>query len=764
MADAMNTLNGGSVLNFVTPDTTEYENCFNGLYITDTFTAELGLELKSGNDFNFQLDSCFMKNASYSESGISGDPVAVPDTDTLPTMAQAYLDTNDCSKIYTVGNNFNPHDGHTILVAACLAYTSGWSNPTTYAVGLKYVFYDVDNDQIVTTPTNMDGNYIEGQDLGTYPPYIKVETTYYGTVQANYEPRLNNFATLTGVHRLSAYNRQALLAGYIYAQSFSTNIPLFDTQSHAESYLRDNTITEGILNLGAGDPEEEYEKQKDFWYIKNVWGHNANSALNYDHFRNYRFTPITEMKIALLKKRPTASDPATYTLVTDFAYNVKSAGAWNYDDDDYVDAPSFQTGYIHKSISFGSDDYYSVFKFQTNIPTVDSQADVDDYFAGRKTIDEVATNWADISRQLNELVAPDLPGLDKDSETPTGSNGMVYTYGAKLYEITNIELAALFSEMFTPQNLQAILDGNKLFGDDVFNAISNIVYLPLSDLSDICSFGSGTNNIWIGSWESQNAQGRLISKNDKTINCGSFFFADNFKDFRSYDPFQRFFVMIPFCGFFELTVSKYVGKTVRVEIAIDITTGGVLAMLYANDILMDQFSGQCGASRPITARDSATYFSNIVNAITGSAGTFGSAGKGAVQASAKIAGAGSGAALAGGVAMGVGVAAVGAVGGTLKAYQLKEAIDSPPIMSSGALAGCMSYFSNTKVHFIVAQKKTVRPLNELETIGYPSNQGGTVGSFSGFLSCSAFKMADNFTGTKRELQMIYEIMKGGIYI
>jgi len=263
---------------------------------------------------------------------------------------------------------------------------------------------------------------------------------------------------------------------------------------------------------------------------------------------------------------------------------------------------------------------------------------------------------------------------------------------------------------------------------------------------------------------SQNAQGRLISKNDKKINCGSFYFADNFKDFRSYDPFQRFFVMIPFCGFFELTVSKYVGKTVRVEMAIDITTGGVLAMLYADNILMDQFSGQCGASRPVTARDSATYFSNIVNAITGSAGTFGSAGKGAVQASAKIAGAGSGAALAGGVAMGVGVAAVGAVGGTLKAYQIKEAIDSPPIMSSGALAGCMSYFSNTKVHFIVAQKKTVRPLNELETIGYPSNQGGTVGSFSGFLSCAAFKMADSFTGTKRELQMIYEIMKGGIYI
>ena len=764
MADAMATLNGGSVINFVTPNTTEYENCYNGLYITDTFTAEIGIELKSGNDFNFQLDSCFMKNASYSENGISGDPVAIPDTDTLTTMTQAYLDTDDCSKIYTVGNNFNPHDGHTILIAACLVYNSGWSNPTTYGVGIKYIFYDVDDDQIVTTPTNTDGNYIEGQDLGTYPPYIKLERTYYGTVQTNYEPRLNNFATLMGVHRLSAYNRQALLAGYIYAQSISTNIPLFDTQSHAESYLRDNTITEGILNLGSGDPEEEYEKQNKFWYIKNVWGHNTKTLTGYDHFRNYRFFPFEEGKIALLKKKPTASDPSSYRLVTQFAYNVKTAGAFSYDDDDYVDAPSFATDYIKNSISFGSDDYYSVFKWATNIPTADSMEDIEDYFAGRKTIDQIATNWKDIARQVNELIAPDLPGLDLDETTPTGSNGMAYTYGAKLYEISNIELAALFSEMFTPQNLQTILDGNKLFGADVFNAISNILYLPLSDLSEICSFGSGSNNIWIGSWESQKAQGRLISANDKVIDCGSFFFADNYGDFRSFDPYQRLYCMIPFCGFFELVVSKYIGKTVSCKIAIDITTGGVLAMLFADGIMLDQFSGQCGASRPVTARDSATYFSNIVNAITGAGGTFGNAAKGAGQSAAKISGASSGAAIAGGAAMGVGVAAVGAVGGTLKAYQIKEAIDSPPIMSSGVLAGCMGYFSNTKVHFIVAQKKTIRPMNELETIGYPSNMGGTVGSFSGFLQCSAFKLANGFTGTEREREAIMTIVKNGIYV
>ena len=763
MADARDSLNMGDVLKFIHGDTNDLTKCDNGVYISNTYTAEIGKEIKAGERLSFQLDNIYMKNGAITELGVGGDPIVIPDPDAWGYQVMYYIDDDDdCAHSVVLDHTFNNATGHRTLIAAYLTYTD---NTTDYITGLSFLFYDADDDSILTSYTNNNNQNILYVDM-TSDITIRADICGRTGGGYDYEFRLNTiangtgytWATLTQAHNIRDWHFQL-------ATSFSTNIPVFDTQAHAEAYLRDNTVLTGLLNGDSSvDPEEAYKEQFDFWYIKNVYGHNTRSLTGFTDARNYRFFPKSEIKIALLYHTPTSAEPYNYKLITDYNYNVKSARPFEYDDEDYNTASTWYDEYLKNSISFGDNDYYSVFKWDTNIPTIDTQEDMDDYFAGRKTIDEVATNWKDIARQNNDLVAPDLPGLDKDDETPTGSNGMVYTYGAKLYEVTNIELAALFSEMFDTQNLQSILDGNKLFGADVFNAISNIVYLPLSDLSDICSFGSGTNNIWIGSWESQNAQGRLISKNDKKINCGSFFFADNFGDFRSLDPFQRFFAMIPFCGFFELTVSKYIGKTVKVEMAIDITTGGVLAMLYANDILMDQFSGQCGASRPVTARHSATYFSNIVNAITGSAGTFGSAGKGAMQAAKGLTSGAGGAAVLGGAALGVGVAAVGAVGGTLKAYQLKEAIDSPPIMSSGALAGCMSYFSNTKVHFIVAQKKTVRPLNELETIGYPSNQGGTVGSFSGFLSCSAFKMADSFTGTKRELQMIYDIMKGGIYI
>ena len=728
-----------------------------GLEVTSDIGAKIGMVV--GDDFEFLYDSELYENFTVTDEGITGDLVAFGQaTQTLscryindgaaksiPFPSDwAVLDVSSPVRIaaFTKTDNGGLYNGRVYLDLKF--YVEEWTAPrNTINISIGGSgSYGIKSRQLgseVLSIAYMQSPGSHGTTPLTLDQYIGGNDNYYN--------RLNN-------------------GGYFDWMKKGANIPIFDTETHCNAYLMDlsDETLDGLLNASQEDPEEAYNDQFDFWYIKNVYGQNTRSLSGYTHARNYRFYPKKEGKIALLKHTPKSNEPYNYRLITQYNYNVKSSRAFEYDDEDYSPASTWYTEYLKNSVSFAENDYYTVFKWDTNIPTADSMEDIEDYFAGRKTIDEIATNWKDIARQNNDLIAPDLPGLDLDDETPTGTNGMVYTYGAKLYEMTNIELAALFSEMFTPQNLQAILDGNKLFGADVFNAISNIIYLPLSDLSAICSFVSGSNNIWIGSWESHNAQGRLISANDKIIDCGSFFFADNYGDFRSFDPYQRLYCMIPFCGFFELVVSKYIGKNVSCKIAIDITTGGVLAMLFADNIMMDQFSGQCGASRPVTARDSATYFSNIVNAITGAGGTFGNAAKGAGQAAGMMAKASGGAALAGGAAMGVGIAAVGAVGGTLKAYQIKDAVDSPPTMSSGALAGCMGYFSNTKVHFIVAQKKTVRPLNELETIGYPSNMGGTVGSFSGFLQCSAFKLADGFTGTEKERQDIMAIVKNGIYV
>lgn len=545
-----------------------------------------------------------------------------------------------------------------------------------------------------------------------------------------------------------------------------TDLPIFATDADLIEFIEsEGTITRKMLNFAS--PEDDYEERFKFWYVKNVWGKNTQTATSYTAERNYRFFPKSEQKICFLVHQPTAGSPYTLELQTAHNYNVKKAGAFDSADGDYTDyTGSVPATYIDKSISIGND-YYSVFKWDTDIPIAGSQQDIDDYFNGIKTIDQIAINWDQIARNDEYLLDPEWQGTNKDTDTPTGSNGMVYTYGSKLYEISNIELAALFNEVFDPVNVQAVLDGNKLFSGEALSCVNSIMYLPLTSLDDICSMGSSAN-IWIGSWESRNAQGRRVIKNDKKINIGTFQMTPIYNDFRDFEPFTRLYVMLPFAGNHELTISKYMGKAVKVEATIDITTGTILYLLYANNILLDQFSGTCGAQRPFTARDSMQYISNVVSAVTGASNTMTSSSKAAGDVAsgmtaASKAGLSAGSVAAGGAIAGGVVAGVGAAAGIYKGWEIKNAVDNPPQISTGALAGCAAYFANTKVHFIVAQKKTVVPGNIQSQIGRPSNQGGAVGSFTGYLKCSSFQMGQ-FTGTNAELAEIYKIMGEGIYI
>ena len=556
------------------------------------------------------------------------------------------------------------------------------------------------------------------------------------------------------------------LRTYYNITQIATNVPIFDNYQHAHDYLEDPIHTTGLLNGGeAPDPEEEYSEQFDFWYIKNKWGHNTrNVDSNVNQKQNYRFYPKRK-GICFIKHTPTAAEPYDRILYNYSNYDAKYA-AWGEDaDEDFIVHPGdITTHFLTKSISFGSNDYYTKFDYDTNIPLWKDQQDADDYYNGLKDISE-AENYAYIIRQDNAILNPDLPGTDIDEVTAMRTNGMRFSYGVRLYEITNIELSNLMQEMFNPANVQDVIDGNKLFGANTMSAVSGVMYLPFADLSEICELGS-LDNIKIGSWEAQTAQGKRIIKNEGTIDCGSFFYNRTYLDYRDYEPYNLLFVNLPFCGCHQLTISKYLDKTVNVSYNVDVCTGGIVAKITADGILVDIFEGTCGASRPISATDNNAYINSIVGAITGASSSASGSIEGITNAVGNVGKAANmGAAAAGGAAFGaVAVAAAAGASGVYTAYQVKNAVDNPPQMHRGSLAGNLGYYLNSKPSFLFFTKKSIRPENELETIGYPSGHGGAVGSFSGFLSCSAFKLADGFTGTDEERAEIMEIMRGGIYL
>ena len=544
-----------------------------------------------------------------------------------------------------------------------------------------------------------------------------------------------------------------------------TDLPIFETDADLLEYCQSGgTVTEKILNIGGDDPEEEYKDQFDFWYIKNKWGHNTrNSESSANTKKNYRFYPKRK-GICFIKHTPTEDAPYDRILYHYSGYDAKYAAWGEEDDDDYEDNPNVTTHFLTKSISFGQNNYYTKFAYETNIPLWNNQQDADDYFNGLKDITE-ADNYAYIARQDNAILNPDLPGTEIDELTAVGTNGMRYSYGNRLYEITNVELSNLMTELFTPATAQSVIDGNKLFGTNTMEAVSGVIYIPLTSLDSVCEMGS-LAKVRIGSWESQEAQGRRIIKNEGTIDCGSFFYNRVYQDYRDYEPYNLLMFNGPFVGCHQLTISKYIDRTVSCHYNLDITTGGIVCSLYADGILSDVFEGTCGASRPISATDNNAYINNIVSAITGAS----SQAQGSIMGLSNAVGAvgkaaNVGALAAGGAAFGATVAA-GAVGasGIYTAYQIQQAVDNPPQMHRGSLAGNLAYSLNTHPTFLFYTKRTIRPENELSLIGYPSGHGGVVGSFSGFLQCSAFKLANGFTGTERERQDILAIMRNGIYI
>lgn len=742
---------GGAEINNV------LKNC-NGIRIFDDFTAELGWTPSEGSEFKIAIDgwsftdfridgNVFIGRELLYNEGLWGytfgcGTAETVTGDTIPIeypVESNYANENLRCAIYLINGEYGEQ---TFSYFAVRAY-----NVQTHAFGNTFPFQYL-------TLSNTTKMFSIGLPYSTAPGYVQ-------DLPATPENILNRCNTIRG-------NVPAEFFGIYYnLTNITTNIPIFDTLEHANDYLTDETnetIT-GILNYVAPDPEEDYKKMFDFWYIKNRTGHNTRVSNNADFTCNLRFYDKSE-GIAFVDHQPTESEPWTRTLVHYSNYTAKSA-PWGADsDDDFTNIVGFSSHYLNKNIAFGVENYYSVFDWDTNIPLWMSDQDAEDYFNGLKDISEAA-NFDYISRQDNSIVDPNFTGTDKDNETSLGTNGMQYGYGCRLYAITNIELASLFNELFDPLKLQDILDGQKIFGNDgITESIAGILYIPLSDISDICGLGA-LSNIKIGNWQSENAQGQRINNNSGLIDCGTFQWTPTYNDFRDFEPYTLAFLETGFWGFHQLQISKYYNKSVNCKVAIDVCTGATSLMLFGDGILLDTFEGTCGASRPFVATDNNAYMNNIISAVTGASnnasGAVGNIG-GAVADAGKWSKA-AGAAGAVGGAVGVGVAAGGiAAGGIFSAYNIKNAVDSPPQMVRGNLSGNLGYYSNNKISFIIAQKKTVVPENRLSTIGLPSAHGAPVGSFSGFLSCSAFKLADGFTGTDEERAEIMEIMRGGIYL
>ena len=544
---------------------------------------------------------------------------------------------------------------------------------------------------------------------------------------------------------------------------FDTNIPFFDTVEHAKAYINSGgkTLT-GLLNTDEVLPEDVNHE----YFIKNAIYKNG-SLYQYSDYKFKTTSAGGGHKLYLLA----SNDTIGYDLVLHGQHDSTISEILSRNRHDpanaYSKTSSADTEYLRRNQTTVGGDTYKASFFSTNIYIFSNQAAADDYVNSGDT--SGAINKEAVNRANDSIVDGHIG--DVVSQTDNGSSGISFAYGGQIYALSSINLASFFTNVLfsTDTSIKdAILEGTQLFGANQINAINGVMYLPISDISDIASVSS-VNKCFIGTYEAPITAQRVVA-NDKMINCGSAQFDETYGDFRDYEPFCKLGVLLPYIGFKELSISKYINKTVSLKYAVDVTTGACTAYLYANGVIMDSFDGTMGVQRPITAVNQQAQVSAVINGILGTttqaAKTIGTAGTTAV-AGATLAGASSvaeAAPQAAKFAGGQSQIGGGAINTILSGYStLNAAIDSP-ISTRGAYSGVLGEFGNQYPYFIFAWLKTSKPANEIETIGLPSNAGGAVGSFGGFLQCAAFNLANGFSGTDTEAEEIYSIMRSGVYV
>lgn len=547
-----------------------------------------------------------------------------------------------------------------------------------------------------------------------------------------------------------------------FGGAFDTNIPIFATSEEKEEYCNPLTtearaleLLKDALNYIAGETEPEGVE----FSISNPWQHGTWTAYGPAPdtpiaYRNVRGKILGTGKLALyrigledgslkmgIKKQATFSaleystDGVTWHDTDSFPFDFFYATRVN------------ELGTFNYGLSLGTD----------RIPFWDNEEDADDYIEGDKPIED-ADNWDQISPGYPD---PNVPG-DPDAITEFGEVGARSIFSQQyivplsvLYEIAN----ALY-DTTTAGLWEDIKKGLEMYGDSPIEAIENLSYYPL-DLTQVFP-GASQPHIYFGGYKLDLSAGSVykIANPNGFKTLGSLMFTRINKNWLDFEPYTKLFVNIPYCGEYQLDLSEYYGKELSVKYFIDTRTGSCCCCLLANGHLVDKFNGQMGVQMPIKLTDFSAYANSQINTLLGMGGqtmqNMGSVG----QTAASAISSGSGAALAGAGALAVGM---GGIMGAKTVYGLAQNNINRYTKTKGGSTSMLNMYMPQTICFTFERNIPDIPSNFYEMNGYPSNKGGTIGSFSGYLKCDTVKLSMP-GATDTEMEKARGLLLSGVFI
>lgn len=299
--------------------------------------------------------------------------------------------------------------------------------------------------------------------------------------------------------------------------------------------------------------------------------------------------------------------------------------------------------------------------------------------------------------------------------------------------------------------------------EDVVTRIVSFRSMPF----EIPKIGLNQESVKLGQWDSnvQMYRAGLLNYIGAFASFGPVRVPKYYKNFLDYSPYTTLSLYCPFCGTIELDTNVYIGHEITVKMAQDITTGEVMAYIFADEHLQDTMTGTANVDIPLSGELLGTFTANQMrlqyekgqNKYTGLTAVFGN-----------LAGAGISASF--GNAMGVGTQIAMGVENAGKYLEtnsyIKEQLERMTPSVTLIQKGTSALGTNLEPYPVLWINRT-RLIKDFDNNGYGHNTGfacwkyGKLSEFSGLTQCVNPDLS-GIPCTEEERQLISEFLRNGV--
>jgi hypothetical protein len=301
-----------------------------------------------------------------------------------------------------------------------------------------------------------------------------------------------------------------------------------------------------------------------------------------------------------------------------------------------------------------------------------------------------------------------------------------------LYSPSVSQLRSLANYLWTSDFVDNV---KKMFGDPM-DVIIGLTQMPISVPTSVSSsVKAGFIDTGI---TMPRVRDQYIDMDMGSISYGSYW--GNALDF---DPYTKVQIYLPFIGFRTLNTNDVINTTLNLKYRFDVLTGACTAWIKCGNFIRYEFSGQCGASIPVTSQNYNNVINTAINIVstvgTGIIGGVATGGLGTMASMATV--------------NGISNVASGVASGGMK----------PTVQRSGGMGGASSLMGMRTPFLVFQRPKTSLPANYNTLYGYASNKYLKLGNCHGFTQVEHMHL-QVAGATDDEMKEIENILHKGVFI